>query len=140
MFVFHLVEDSQPALSSQPISTTSIDGNVELQNVQLSTNKIKINISKNVQLMKNSINSGQSVDNNDDNLANNDEIDAIDNGNDDNSQNCNDDTIIFTDDMANNQDEIDLEFDVKESIKNVQFKQQPILRKGVEASGLCSIM
>lgn len=90
--------------------------------------------------MKNSINSGQSVDNDDDNLANNDEIDAIDNGNDDNSQNCNDDTIIFTDDMANNQDEIDLEFDVKESIKNVQFKQQPILRKGVEASGLCSIM
>lgn len=33
-----------------------------------------------------------------------------------------------------------ISFNVKESMKNVRFRETPILRKGVESSGMCSIM
>lgn len=53
------------AVHTQPTMVASMDGNVELQDSQpttIGTNKIKINISKNVQLNKNSINSSETVD------------------------------------------------------------------------------
>lgn len=137
-------------------TNTSLDGNIELQEAQpvtVGTNKIKINISKNVQLNKNSINSSESVDNN---LAinNKESADAqtqgtvnrksvvanateqCENGSFDAMSGNN--ARAATGDSANSGTEI--EYEVKESIKRVLFNRQPVVRSGLETSGLCSIM
>ena len=144
----------------------------DTQPVTVGTNKIKINISKNVQLNKNSINSSESVDNN---LAinSNDSVDVETHGsatttttttittattinsvieNDtDHGENGSlsldanevlDDAAAASDDS--NESEIirdtDIEYEVKESMKSVQFQKQPVFKNGLETSGLCSIM
>lgn len=129
-------------LNIQPKIVSTIDGNVELQGVNRSafcTNKIKINISKNVQLNKNSKNSSESINNhlaiNDDEsrLSSDNSNDSTDNKNcasDNETSNSND--IIIADNI--------IEYEIKDSMKGIQFKEVPIQRKGVEASGLCSIM
>lgn len=159
------VEDSAPLppIQTQPILITSLDGNIEPQEAQppvtIGTNKIKINISKNVQLNKSSINSSESVDNN---LAinNKETVDAQTQGSATNksvvandTDRCENGTIIIhagtdanatdsnggaaSSDSANT---ADIQFEVKDSIKHVQFKRQPVFRSGSETSGLCSIM
>lgn len=150
------VEDSAPLppIQTQPILITSLDGNIEIQETQpvtVGTNKIKINISKNVQLNKNSINSSESVDNN---LAinNKESVDAqsvIENDTDrcENGPTADAATAAALDSSstaaaASNESviETEIEFEVKESIKHVQFKRQPVFKSGLETSGLCSIM
>lgn len=165
----------QSTVSSQPTLVASIDGNVELHEAQpqtIGTNKIKINITKNVQLNKNSINSSEL----DDNLAiNNRELKSatvgLSTGQAENSENYvandtdgtglqktsgnqatistatnkNDDGVGGGDDNGGSIDAAsdiqNIEYEVKESIKHVQFKRQPIVRsESVETSGLCSIM
>lgn len=129
-------------LNSQPKIVSTIDGNVELQGVSrsaLCTNKIKINISKNVQLNKNSKNSSESINNH---LAINDDESRLssDSSNDSTAnKNCasniealNSNGVIVVDDI--------IDYEIKDSLKGIQFKEVPIQRKGVEASGLCSIM
>lgn len=128
-------------LITQPKVVSTIDGNFELQGVnrsQLCTNKIKINISKNVQLNKNSKNSSESINNhlaiNDDELSNDSSNDSTVN------KNCAShieafssiDEVIVADDI--------IEYEIKDSMKGIQFKEVPIESKGVEASGLCSVM
>lgn len=122
---------------------STIDGNVELQGVNrsaLCTNKIKINISKNVQLNKNSKNSSESINNH---LAINDDQSRVssDSSNDSTAnKNCTSDIealnsieeVIVENDI--------IEYEIKDSMKGIKFKKVPIQRKGVEASGLCSIM
>lgn len=125
----------------------------ETQPVTVGTNKIKINISKNVQLNKNSINSSESVDNN---LAinNRESVDAqiataksvIENDTD-RGENGSSDATAAVDNSASaaasSESEIrdtEIEFEVKESIKHVQFNRQPVFQSGLETSGLCSIM
>lgn len=147
-----------PPIQTQPIQITSLDGNIELQDSQpvtLGTNKIKINISKNVQLNKNSINSSESVDNN---LAINNkesadaqtqgtatnksvvanDTDRCENGSKDASATSDNNAGAASSDSANSATEI--EYEVKDSIKHVQFKRQPVVQSGFETSGLCSIM
>lgn len=140
-------ESNLSILNSQPKIVFDIDGNVELEGVNRSaicTNKIKINISKNVQLNKNSKNSSESINNH---LAINDEESKLssDNSNDSTAnKNCTYDTeasnsiheILIT----NNATSDNIEYEIKDSMKGIQFKEVPVLRKGVEASGLCSIM
>lgn len=126
----------------------------ETQPVTVGTNKIKINISKNVQLNKNSINSSESVDNN---LAinNKESVDAqtttksvIENDTD-RRENGSSDANAAVDNSASaaaaasNESEMrdtEIEYEVKESIKHVQFNRQPVFQSGLETSGLCSIM
>lgn len=179
----------QPMVHNQPTMVASMDGNVELQDTQpttIGTNKIKINISKNVQLNKNSINSSETVD---PNVAidSNKESQAFDGCNTDciadsrtiiandtagcgggrgsGSGDGHDDTgaaqttAPATDSAQDNNgdsngatanssgggggldaDTNDIEYEVKESIRHVQFKRQPTVRSGLETSGLCSIM
>lgn len=157
-----------PPIQTQSAPIATIDGNIELQEAQpitVGTNKIKINISKNVQLNKNSINSTESVDNNlainnkqtvdgqaqgiatNKSVVANDEdrngsIDANETSSMTNSAGgsaaaasaatSSDSTISGTTD--------NIEYEVKDSIKHVQFKRQPVVRSGLETSGLCSIM
>lgn len=151
------VEDSAPLppIQTQPILITSLDGNIEMQETQpvtVGTNKIKINISKNVQLNKTSINSSESVDNN---LAINNKESAdgqiataksvIENDTD-RCENGSSDANAAVDNSgsaASSESEIrdtEIEYEVKESIKHVQFNRQPVFQSGLETSGLCSIM
>lgn len=127
----------------------------ETQPVTVGTNKIKINISKNVQLNKNSINSSESVDNN---LAinNKESVDAQTHGtattksvieNDtDRCENGSSDANAALDNNAGAASTVseirdtEIEYEVKESIKHVEFKRQPVFQSGLETSGLCSIM
>lgn len=154
------VEDSAPLppIQTQPILITSLDGNIELQDAQpitLGTNKIKINISKNVQLNKNSINSSESVDNNlainnkesadaqSQGIATNKSVvandtDRCENGSTDASAISDNNGAAASSESANSSAEI--EYEVKDSIKHVQFKKQPVVQSGLETSGLCSIM
>lgn len=141
----------------------SLDGNIELQEAQpltIGTNKIKINISKNVQLNKNSINSSESVDNNlainnkestdaqSHSTVNSKSVVANDNTDENGSadvstSNSNADIIgaNSSGDQTTMTSAIDIEYEIKDSIKHVQFKRQPVVRSlKKEASGLCSIM
>lgn len=123
-----------------------MDGNVQLQDAQpttIGTNKIKINITKNVQLNRNTINSGENIDNN---LAINSNDKVLGGGGGvanvasaTNSKSQPDqigDTGNGVDSAAN----VDIEYDLKDSMKRVTFKQQPVVHSGLETSGLCSIM
>ncbi|XP_031629967.1 uncharacterized protein LOC116345060 [Contarinia nasturtii] len=85
----------------------------EQQVVTIGTSKIKINLSKDVRL--NSISSESSGS----------ETDPCEN----------DSSNIIA--AASN---LETKFEVKDSIKHVQFKRQPVVRRGFETSGLCSIM
>lgn len=144
-----------PSIQAQSAPIATIDGNIELQEAQpvtAGTNKIKINISTNVQLNKNSINSSESVDNN---LAinNKEGTDAQSQGtvtnnsnvaNDNGSTDANATASQALDNSASGADSAtdgtDIEYEVKDSIKHVQFKRQPVFPSGLETSGLCSIM
>lgn len=155
------VEDSAqlPPIQTQPTLITSLDGNIEIQEAQpiiVGTNKIKINISKNVQLNKNSINSSESVDNNlainnketadaqTQGIANNKSVVANDtdrNGSiDSHETSANSTGGTATTCVSTTNDTDNIEYEVKDSIKHVQFKRQPVVRSGLETSGLCSIM
>lgn len=146
-----------PSTQAQTSQIATIDGNIEIQEAQpvtAGTNKIIINISTNVQLNKNSINSSESVDNNlainnkeaadaqSQGIATNNSIVANDNGSTDanvvNSALDNSASGAGSRDSAT--DGADIEYEVKESIKHVQFKRQPVFPSGLETSGLCSIM
>ncbi|XP_055310465.1 uncharacterized protein LOC129573660 isoform X2 [Sitodiplosis mosellana] len=159
------VEDSAPLppIQTQSAPIATLDGNIELQEAQpitVGTNKIKINISKNVQLNKNSINSTESVDNN---LAinNKESADGQTQGiatnksvvaNDTDRNGSIDANEISTANSAGGSAATaaaaisgdsatsDIEYEVKDSIKHVQFKRQPVVQSGLETSGLCSIM
>lgn len=103
-----------------------MDGNVEMQDAQttIGTNKIKINITKNVHLNKNAINSNENIDNT---LAINSQ-----------DKEAADTESSATDVAADTTDEI--EFIVKESMQHAVFARQPTVKSGYETSGLCSIM
>lgn len=105
---------------------TSMDGNVEMQDAQttIGTNKIKINITKNVHLNKNAINSNENIDNT---LAINSQ-----------DKETADTESSATDVAADTTDEI--EFIVKESMQHAVFARQSTVKSGYETSGLCSIM
>lgn len=128
-----------------------MDGNVELQDAaptNIGTNKIKINITKNtVQLNnKNQINVSENIDNN---LAiNNNDKELIGGGESDNSRTTLQTSSTAPNNTSNNgsgNDEgsegpIDIEYELKESMKHATFERQPVVHSGLETSGLCSIM
>lgn len=122
------VPQSQPIVQvPQAMLITSIDGNVEIQDAPLTnigTNRIKINITKNVQLNKNPINTNENIDNN---LA----INSQDKRKPDTNFNVADAAIDAVE---------DIEYTVKESMQHTVFTRQPPIRSGLETSGLCSIM
>lgn len=106
---------------------TSLDGNVQLQDtlVPLGTNKIKINITKNV--TKNVINS-----------ENTEKIGSSETNSLQNSSSSLSTTVAAMPTEPQPIEEI--EFDYKDSMKGVEFKKLPLVRNGSETSGLCSIM
>lgn len=124
----------------QATLVTTMDGNIELQEAiqpgTIGTNKIKINITKNVHLNKNPINSNENIDNSKLAINNQDK------------EKLNNETTAANDDGAaaaattiaaiNAVDEI--EYVVKESMRHVVFARQPPTKSGFETSGLCSIM
>lgn len=125
--------------ASQATLVTTMDGNIELQDAPqpatIGTNKIKINITKNVHLNKNTINSNENTDNNklainsqDKEMLSNEPVTANDDGA------CAATNAAATDVV----DEI--EYAVKESMRHVVFTQQPPTKSGFETSGFCSIM
>lgn len=107
-----------------------MDGNIEVQDAptgSIGTNKIRINITKNVQLNKHAINSNN--ENIDNTLAiNSQDKDAI----------GSDAAAAVNASAADAID--DIEYTVKESMNHVEFKRQPPFKSGYETSGLCSIM
>lgn len=152
-----------PVAPVQQTMITSIDGNVELQTIAqpttIGTNKIKINITKNVHLNKNPINSSESIDNN---LEINDKEIGLAGGQktgaaNNNNKNCiSNDTDQHQNGAANQANSghptnqtnaasdsdstAEIEYEVKDSIKHVQFERRPVVKSGLETSGLCSIM
>lgn len=128
-------------MPNQQTLNMTIDGNVEHQDTQpptIGTNKIKINITKNVQLNKsNTINASENIDNN---LAINDNDKKLAGG----SANANiaNATKSKSEGQCENDAEAvtEIEYELKESMKHVNFKRQPVVRSGLETSGLCSIM
>lgn len=112
-------------------------------------------MSKNVQLNKNSINSSEnnlpvnnkdskSLDAQNQSIINNNksiiasDIERCENGSVNSNINSNSDAATAKTDS--NSIVTEIEFEVKESIKHVQFERKPIVRSGLETSGLCSIM
>lgn len=146
----------QMPVHTQPTLIASIDGNVELHEAQpttIGTNKIIINITKNVHSNKNPINSGESIDNNleinDKEIgknSNSNDTDQYENGGNSTITNNGNPTNVTNNKNAgsNNADSAqsitEIEYEVKDSIKHVQFKKQPAVHSGLETSGLCSIM
>lgn len=120
-----------------------MDGNVEVQDAaptNIGTNKIKINITKNtVQLNnKNQINVSENIDNN---LA----INTNDGGGESEHSRTLQSPSTATNNSNNgtNSDEcgpVDIEYELKDSMKHATFERQPVVHSGLETSGLCSIM
>lgn len=120
-----------------------MDGNVELQDAaptNIGTNKIKINITKNtVQLNnKNQINVSENIDNN---LAINNNDKELTGGGSagdtDQSSAPNNSSNGATSDECS---AVDIEYELKDSMKHATFVRQPVVHSGLETSGLCSIM
>lgn len=137
---------------SQPNTILSICGNVELQDLQpttIATNKIKINISKNVH-DKILINCSETADPK--GVIDTQALPVLGNEcvlnattNDTNGISTDGSNIIATAAKDNigaiaSAKDTEIEFVVKESIRHVQFNRQPTVRSCVETSGLCSIM
>lgn len=93
-----------------------MDGNVQLQDAQptsLGTNRIKINITKNVtKTIVNSENTNKPIS----------------------------DLISTNTTSADDQPEEEILFTFKNSMKSIPFKKMPIVKSGQDTSGLCSIM
>lgn len=122
-------------------SITTIDGNIEIQETSattIGTNRIKINITKNVQLNKNAINNSENSDNN---LAisNNDKLLATISAINENSSKKNQNDVNETS-ASPSSSTTEPEYVLKDSMKNTVFKRQPVVKSGLETSGLCSIM
>lgn len=104
-----------PSVLSQTTLITSMDGNVQLQDAQptsLGTNRIKINITKNVsKIIVNSENTNKTI-----------------------SEPPN----ASAADISLPEEEISFTF--KNSMKSTAFKKMPVVKTGQDTSGLCSIM
>lgn len=144
--------------SAQPTFITSMDGNVEPQDAQptaIATNKIKINITKNVHFNKQ--NAIKSSENSDKNLPiNNNSSSSVKNGGNDDvtgatigTQSSTSGALPLDGTKSNQNNETDangldsvteIEYDLKDSMRNIEFKRQAIVKNGFETSGLCSIM
>lgn len=122
------------AVTTGAKAQVTIDGNIELQDASATTygtNKIKINITKNVQLNKNAINNSEnSVSNLE--ISDNDKLLASSSVNNENlNKNQTEDAVEAS---------TEPEYVLKDSMKKVVFKRQPVVKNGLETSGLCSIM
>lgn len=126
------VEDSTPLHPIQKRRTwiTLLDGNIEFQDtpsVAIRTNKIKINLSKNVQMNEDRKSFVAKY------------TDGCHNGSTDTNATAAAPTKAggaSCDITANT----NIEYTVKTSIRHVEFKPQPLVQIGFETSGLCSIM
>lgn len=124
---------------------TTMDGNVELQDAaptNIGTNKIKINITKNsVQLNnKNQINVSENIDNN---LAINNNEKELTGGGESKHSGTSSSKGPSSSNNGSTSDECgaaDIEYELKESMKDVTFERKPVVHSGFETSGLCSIM
>lgn len=122
-----------------------MDGNVELQDAaptNIGTNKIKINITKNsVQLNnKNQINVSENIDNN---LAINNNDKELTGGGESKHTGTSSSKGPNNTNNGNASDEwgaVDIEYELKDSMKGVTFERKPLIHSGLETSGLCSIM
>lgn len=129
---FSVDEYIPQSVQGQPTIITTIDGNVEVQDATpapIGTNKIKINITKNVHLNKIPINVSETTDSH---LAvnNSEKVNSSIGGKPDGNGNS----------SSNVEEEVDIEYEMKDSMKDATFEHQPIVRSGQETSGLCSIM
>lgn len=129
---FSVDEYIPQSVQGQPTIITTIDGNVEVQDATpapIGTNKIKINITKNVHLNKIPINVSENTDSH---LAvnNSEKVNSSIGGKPDGNGNS----------SLNIESDVDIEYEIKDSMKQVTFEHQPIVRSGQETSGLCSIM
>ncbi|XP_037041667.1 uncharacterized protein LOC119078281 [Bradysia coprophila] len=115
--------NTQPAPSThqtQASMYTSLDGHVQLQDAAPATigmNKIKINITKNV--TKTAIKASDS------NLGKQSELAA---------------TKANVTDKNKEEEEQEITFEYKDTMKGANFKKLPAVRSGTETSGLCTIM
>lgn len=122
-----------------------MDGNVELQDAaptNIGTNKIKINITKNsVQLNnKNQINVSENIDNN---LAINNNDKELTGGDETKHSGTSSSKGPGNSNNGSTSDEcsaVDIEYELKESMKDITFERKPVVHSGFETSGLCSIM
>ena len=112
---------------------TSLDGNVQLQDApaHIATNKIKINITKNVS--KNVINSENSEINSDRLTSSADGTNAASSGA---AKQKSPPPASAVQDIV----EEEITFEYKDSMKDFEFTKVPKINNGLETSGLCSIM
>lgn len=114
------IQPQQPTASThqtQASMITSLDGNVQLQDAPttIGTNKIKINITKNV--TKNVINASETVDK---------------------AEAPSEKGAKAYVPEQNKEEEITFEY--KATMKEANFKKLPAVKNGLETSGLCTIM
>lgn len=106
-----------PILQTPQSMITSLDGNVQLHDTQpaLATNRIKINITKNVTKLSSA-------------------AELLDKANEAA------DAAAAAASAAAVEPELEITFEYKPSMREIAFKKLPPVRNGVDTSGLCSIM
>lgn len=126
-YYFHFAEPADeeqkspatvPILQTPQSMITSLDGNVQLQDTQpaLATNRIKINITKNVTKPSTA-------------------ADVLDKANE-----AADAAAAAAQTAAALEPEQEITFEYKSSMRSIAFKKLPPVLNGVDTSGLCSIM